>query len=374
MEAQPMAEPLKNHFGIEIPRRIAGMISGVFPAFDSEGFIRRAMDGYEALELMPRGRKIARALRAHLPDSYPEAIEILIASLGPKHEGTSDLGMATFLYLPHVFFVADYGLDDFEPSMRAQYELTQRFSAEFSIRSFLERHPAETLARLRLWTADPNPHVRRLVSEGTRPRLPWARRLGQFQKDPRPVLDLLQLLKDDPDLYVRRSVANNLNDIGKDHPSLLVETARNWMGEASEERRWLIGHALRSALKKGEPGALAVMGFAETPRVALARVQLNPPCVALGGAMKVGFELTNTGSRIQRILVDFQIHFVKADGRTRPKVFKLKSVELAPGETVCMGKTVSLAQMTTRRHYAGTHRVDLLVNGECMPLGSFEVT
>lgn len=267
-----MAEPLKNQFGTEIPRRIAGMISGVFPAFESDGFIQDAEDGYDVLELMPRGRKIARALRTHLPASYPEAIEILIASLGNKHEGTTGLGMATFLYLPHVLFVADYGIEEFEPSMRAQYELTQRFSAEFSIRSFLERHPAATLARLRLWSADPNPHVRRLVSEGTRPRLPWARRLGQFQKNPRPVLDLLELLKDDPDLYVRRSVANNLNDIGKDHPSLLVETARNWMEDASKERRWLIGHALRSVLKSGNSEALAVMGFSETPRVALDRV------------------------------------------------------------------------------------------------------
>jgi 3-methyladenine DNA glycosylase AlkC len=368
-----VAEPLKNQFGIEIPRRIATMISGVFPTFDGFGFVRNAMDGYDRLELMPRARKIAQALRAYLPENYPEAIEILIASLGPKHANTSDFGMATFLYLPHVLFVADYGIDAFEPSMRAQYELTQRFSAEFSIRSFLERHTAATLARLRLWTADPNPHVRRLVSEGTRPRLPWARRLAQFQKDPRPVLDLLELLKDDPDLYVRRSVANNLNDIGKDHPSLLVETACRWLQNASEERRWLIGHALRSALKKGEPEALAIMGFGEPPRVALGRVELSPPRVLLGGAIKVGFELANTGSRPQRILVDFRIHFVKSDGRTRPKVFRLKTVELAPAEKAFMAKTVSLRQLTTRRHYAGTHRVDLLLNGQSVALGSFEL-
>ncbi|MDZ4702003.1 MAG: hypothetical protein SH809_19995 [Rhodothermales bacterium] len=209
-----MAEPLKNQYGPEIPRKIAGMIAPVYPAFDREGFLQSALDGYEALELLPRGRHIAKALRRHLPDEYPAAIDLLIASLGPKLEGTESFGMAPFLYLPHVFFVMDYGVDHFEPSMRAQYEITQRFSAEYSIRAYLEHHPEATLARLRQWVDDPSPHVRRLVSEGTRPLLPWASRLRAFQRDPSPVIELLELLKDDPELYVRRSVANNLNDIG----------------------------------------------------------------------------------------------------------------------------------------------------------------
>jgi 3-methyladenine DNA glycosylase AlkC len=156
-------------------------------------------------------------------------------------------GMGGFLFLPHVFFVAEYGLEHFETSMRAQYVLTQRFTAEFSIRRYLERHQAATLGPVsREWSADASEDVRRLVSEGTRPRLPWAPRLRAFQADPRPVLALLERLKDDPSLYVRRSVANNLNDIGKDHPVLLVETATRWMENATEERRWIIRHALRS--------------------------------------------------------------------------------------------------------------------------------
>ena len=136
--------------------------------------------------------------------------------------------MDVFIYLPHVFFVAKFGVGHFEASMRAQYELTQRFTAEYSIRGFLERYPERTLARLREWAGDANAHVRRLVSEGTRPRLPWAPRLRAFQDDPQPVLELLELLKDDPELYVRRSVANNLNDIGKDNPTALIDTCRHW--------------------------------------------------------------------------------------------------------------------------------------------------
>lgn len=368
-----MAEPLKNQFGVEIPGKIARMIARSFPEFKQAAFVKDALDGYEALELIPRGWKIARTLRGYLPAHYPAAAEILIASLGPKLDKTDGNGMDTFLYLPHVCFVAEYGLDHFDVSMRAQYELTQRFTAEFCIRPFLERHTEATLACLKDWTKDPNPHVRRLVSEGTRPRLPWAPRLREFQKDPRPVLALLELLKDDPELYVRRSVANNLNDIGKDHPSLLVKTARRWMKNATNERRWLISHALRSAVKRGEPGALAVMGFGGVPKISVGNVNIRPKRIVMGNSVKIAFEVTNTGTGNQRMLVDFRIHFMKANGKASPKVFKLKAVELAPRETVQMGKAISLAEMTTRKHYAGTHKVDVVLNGHTQPLGKFEL-
>jgi 3-methyladenine DNA glycosylase AlkC len=368
-----LAEPLKNQFGTDIPARIAGMILQAFPAFDRAAFVRDAMDGYEALELMPRGWKIAHALRRHLPADYEAAVAVLLDAVGPKPEGAEGSGMAPFFYLPHVCFVAGYGLDHFEASMHAQYVLTQRFTAEFSIRPFLERHPEATLARLATWATDPSVHVRRLVSEGTRPRLPWAPRLRAFQKDPRPVLALLELLKDDPELYVRRSVANNLNDIGKDHPAVLAETARRWLSGATAERRWLVRHALRSAVKRAEPGALAVLGFGERARVRVDQIRIAPGRAAQGGSVTVAFELTNTDTRPQRVLVDFRIHFVKASGQARPKVFKLKTVDLAPQETVTLSKTVSLADLTTRKHYPGTHAVDVIINGVAEPLGRFEL-
>src|SRR5918999_792307 len=235
-----MAEPLKNSYGPEVPRRIGAMIAAVDTAFPVDAFLADALEGYEELELTPRARHIADALGRHLPQDYERAVEILVASLGPKLDSPELTGMDVFLYMPHVFFVAERGGDHFEASMRAQYELTQRFSAEFSIRVFLERYPEATLARLRELALDPSAHVRRLVSEGTRPRLPWTPRLRAFQDDPRPVLELLELLRDDPELYVRRSVANNLNDIGKDHPDLLLDTARAWLMDATEERRGLI--------------------------------------------------------------------------------------------------------------------------------------
>lgn len=368
-----MAEPLKNRFGVETPSTIARMISQVFPAFEQDAFVKNALDGYATLDLMPRAWKIARTLRNNLPINCPEAIEILLASLGPKLDKTEGQGTSPFLYLPHVFFVAEYGLDHFEVSMRAQYELTQRFTAEYSVRAFLERHTEATLARLKVWATDPSPHVRRLVSEGTRPRLPWAARLRKFQQNPQPVLALLELLKDDAELYVRRSVANNLNDIGKDHPALLVATARRWMHNASDERHWLVSHALRSAVKRAEPGALAVMGFGEEAKVSLGKRRITPQRAKIEGSVEIAFNLTNKGSRRQRVLVDFRIHFVKANGKSSPKVFKLTTIALAPRETVSMKKSVSLAEMTTRKHFAGTHEVDVVLNGRIKALGTFQL-
>lgn len=368
-----MAEALKNQFGIEIPGKIAGMIASVYPEFEQEAFIKAALVGYEALELMPRGRRLAQTLRQYLPSNYSEAIEILIASLGPKLGKTESNGMAPFLYLPHVCFVGQYGLGHFTDSMRAQYELTQRFSAEFSIRPFLAQHTAATLACLQAWATDPSPHVRRLVSEGTRPRLPWAPRLRNFQKDPGPVLALLESLKDDPEIYVRRSVANNLNDIGKDHPSLLLETARRWLNQATPERSWLVKHALRSAIKGAEPAALAILGFGDRAEVSLSDINITPANPKIGGKVKIAFQLTSTASRCQRLLVDSRIHFIKANGRAQPKVFKLKTLNLVANEVIELEKTISLAEMTTRKHYPGKHTVDLMLNGHYVPLGSFEL-
>jgi 3-methyladenine DNA glycosylase AlkC len=254
--------------------------------------------------------------------------------------------------------------------MRAQHALTQKFTAEYSIRPFLDRYPAATLARLREWTRDASPHVRRLVSEGTRPRLPWAPRLRAFQVDPHPVLELLELLRDDPELYVRRSVANNLNDIGKDHPALLAATARRWLVDATPARRWVVGHALRSAVKRAEPAALAALGYGRRADVVVRAVSISPPRVPIGGKVTVAFELVNRLSRKQRVMADLVVHFVKARG-TGAKTFKLRAVELAARGRTTLAKTIGLTQLTTRRHYPGVHRVEALLNGQRRKLGEF---
>jgi len=366
-----MAEPLITQYGPDVPQAIARMVSAVHPRFPVDAFLHDALTGYDALALMPRGKHIARALHRHLPQDYAAALRILLGSLDQPHGRVPGLSLASFLYLPHTVFVAEFGLDHFEPSMQAQHVLTQYFTAEFSIRPFLQRHPEATLARLAEWTRDPSEHVRRLVSEGTRPRLPWASRLPAFQRDPAPVLALLDRLKDDEALYVRRSVANNLNDIGKDHPDLLAQTAQSWLRDATPERRWTVQHALRSALKRGEPGALAALGFGASAEVRIGASSVTPQRAVIGGALNIAFDVTNTTARPQRVLVDFAVHYVKANGQSRAKVFKLKTLDLAPHETQRVGKRISLAEMTTRKHYPGLHRVEAVLNGRSEALGSF---
>lgn len=369
-----MAAPkLKDYFSANLVREIASDFSRADADFDSTGFVKAGLNGLDRLELTQRGWHLAEVLRKFLPQDFSKAAGVLVASLGPELPHTLSFGMAPFRYMPHVFFVQKYGLDDFEAAMRAQYELTKRFSAESSIRAYLIKYPEKTYARLREWASDESVHVRRLVSEGTRPRLPWAPRLPAFQQNPQPVIALLELLKDDPERYVQRSVANNLNDIGKDHPDLAVEVCRRWQAGASPEREWIVKHALRSLVKKGHRGALKALGVAGKPSVSISGAKLVPPRMKLGGKLRFSFEIASTGKKAQELLVDYAVHFVKANGATKPKVFKLRRIVLAPSSRMELGSTVSFQDLTTRKHYPGRHRIDVLVNGVTHPLAEFDV-
>lgn len=262
--------PLKHVLGWEAVDCLAHNIGVAFAEFDAQAFRGTALDGLEPLGILERGRKLAHALWQHLPNDFSAATGILLRSLTPPLALDDDAGLSVFFYLPHVCFVAAYGLDPvhnggrdpFELAMTAQYELTQRFSAEFSIRPFIMQTPDRTLARLLEWTADRSPHVRRLCSEGTRPRLPWAARIPAFIANPSPVLPILEALKDDDKLYVRRSVANHLGDIAKDHPDLAYAVCDRWLRNSSPPRRWLIRHALRYPASKGDATALRIRAAA----------------------------------------------------------------------------------------------------------------
>ncbi len=370
-----MAEPLKTFFSPALVRRLAAEIAEVHPPFRVRAFTRDATLGLDELGLLDRGKLIAAARSKHLPPAYPEAIEVLLRSLGAEH-ATDELvgvGMAPFFYLPHVLFVAERGLDHFDLSMRAQYELTKRFSAETSIRPYIAQEPDRTFAILRKWARDSNAHVRRLVSEGTRLRLPWAMRVAWLDRNPARVLELLELLKDDPTTLVRRSVANNLNDLGKVHPELLFATCAKWLKGATTERRALIEHALRSAIKRGETPALALLGFGKKPSVSLENVHIHPKKVPIGVRATVRFTLRNTLGTTQQLLVDLRVHFVKANGNRGPKVFKLKRLELPASGKTDLATTISLAVHTTRKPRPGQHDVEVFVNGAAIPLGAFQV-
>ncbi|MCG3173966.1 MAG: putative protein YhaZ [Myxococcota bacterium] len=367
-----MAEPLKHFFNRELTERLADSLSAAWPQFPRAEFVLQAAAGLEKLELLDRARHISAAMEACLPPEFPAAAKILERSLGPVLETTGKWGMAPFLYLPHVQYAARRGLDHFEEAMALQHALTQRFSCEFSIRFFIEKYPARTFAVLERWTRDPSPHVRRLVSEGTRPRLPWAMRLRALQQNPAPVLPLLTALRDDPSEYVRRSVANHLNDIGKDHPELLFRICREWKEGAAPERMKLIRHALRSAVKRGESGALELLGGGAKPRVTVS-AEISPKKPRIGERVRIDVLLASGGGRPQRLIIDLRIHFVKANGGISPKVFKLTEGELKPGARLNAGKSISLAQQTTRAHYPGKHLVEVVINGSAFPVGSFDL-
>ncbi len=219
--------------------------------------------------------------------------------------------------------------------MHAQYELTKRFSAESSIRAYIDRDPERALAVFRKWIDDPDAHVRRLV--------------------------------------VRRSVANNLNDLGKVRPDLLARTAAAWLQDGSPERCGLIEHALRSAVKRGDKDALRLLGYGKRPSVSLERVTFDPRRVKIGERVAMSFTLRSTSRKPQELLVDVAVHFVKSRGKTAAKVFKITRLVLAAGEQVELRTSFSLAVHTTRVPQPGKHAVDVIVNGHALHAGAFSV-
>jgi 3-methyladenine DNA glycosylase AlkC len=262
-------EPLKRMFDRRLVELIAEAFASVVPGFDAKCFRASAVRGLRPLGLLERSARIAAALMEQLPADFDEAGPLLIAALGPPLTATEGNGLAPFFYMPYAHVIAERGVARFASGMRANYELTRRFTAEFSIRPFVVEHQRPCLKLLAKWAADPDPHVRRLVSEGTRPRLPWAMRLRAIQEDPGLVLPLLEKLKDDPVLYVRRSVANHLGDIAKDHPQRAFEVCRKWIDEVdrsdaarAEARLWIVRHALRLPARQGNKVALKLRNAA----------------------------------------------------------------------------------------------------------------
>jgi 3-methyladenine DNA glycosylase AlkC len=366
------SQPFKYYYGAELARELGERICAVYPAFPAEAFVERVAAQVDELELKARVAVIAEGLRDGLPDDYGAALDILLAILGPELPAEAGMFNHGYYLMPVAYFVERYGLDHFERSTAALREITRRHTAEYAIRPFLERYQTQTLALLHHWTEDKSPHVRRLVSEGSRPRLPWATRLQAFIADPRPILDLLERLKDDPSLYVRKSVANSLNDIAKDHPDLVVATLQGWQAGASAERRWIIRHALRTLIKQGHPAALSLLAY-EQPAVIVRELSVTPGRVRIGDTIDIAFAIQSAGTEPQQLVVDYVIRFVKANSGTSAKVFKLRTLTLNPGEQIRLQKRHSLRPITTRRYYPGQHRVEVQINGVILGGADFDL-
>jgi len=360
-----VAEPLKNQFDRALLERLARRLHDVHPEFDESRFVDTLAEALPPLELKDRINRVADELRAALPDDYPTALAIVVdAAVDPDIEG--------FPAWPLCSFVERHGLDHPAASLAAMESLTRSFSCEFAIRPYLEHHLEAARASMRRWTASPDEAVRRLPSEGTRPHLPWGPKVDALLADPGIGIELLELLRHDPSETVRRSVANHLNDIARNHPDLVVEICTRWRSDPAIEPS-MIRHALRSLVKKGHPGALAVLGFTTSPEVDVSSFSIDPSALWLGDSITLTTTLVSTASTSQRLVVDFVVHHVGASGTTTPKVFKWTTLDLGPGESVTLRKRRKIATASTRRYHAGAHRVELQVAGEARAEGAFEL-
>jgi 3-methyladenine DNA glycosylase AlkC len=371
-------EPFKTLFSRDLIAAIGRHLAAHDPAFDRTGFETMAGAGLEGLELKARSAQITRALDAHLPADFTTACKLMLAALHPGTGGVSEalasdaFGLRGWAVMPMADLVAARGLPHFDAAMGTLAEMTRRFSAEFAVRPLIAADPDRALGFLSAWAGDPDAHVRRLASEGSRPRLPWGMRLTVFVADPTPLLPILARLRDDPSESVRRSVANSLNDIAKDHPELVAALARDWLADAPPERARLVRHALRSLVKQGHPATLDALGY--RPAAVDATLEILTPEVAFGGALQFALVLRETAGAAQRIVLDYAIHHRRANGSTAPKVFKWRTLELAPQDALRLVRRHAIRPITTRRYYDGAQRLEILVNGTPVAAAGFGLT
>ena len=366
-----MAEPFKELINPNTVRTLLTELHGVDPELDLEQIVAEATDGLAGLELKDRVRHVARVVYAHLPDNWSRALDLMVSAMAPPQQDDKEVTAAVY-YWPLLQVVEDHGASDPITSLGALRQMTPRFSAEFAIRPLICAEPELVLAELRQWAEDESLHVRRLVSEGTRPRLPWGMRLQVFIDHPESTLPLLELLKDDPEEYVQRSVANHLNDIAKDHPQIVVDIAQRWWAEGDTRRRKLVRHALRTLLKTGDPGALAVLGFGP-PDIAHGELEVDPKVVAYGDKVELSIDLQSTSESAQQLMVDYAIHFPRKNNKTSRKVFKGSKRKLSAGMDWGFKRSHHLKKVTTRKHYSGMHRVEVIVNGRSIAEAEFEL-
>jgi 3-methyladenine DNA glycosylase AlkC len=367
--ATPATEPaptaFKDWFNAARYRALADLLAAEAPGFDRRRFLACTLEGLEERELMDRLRQTATACEVSLSGTYREKVAVLRAIAARLDHG--------FVAIALCDFVARYGLEEAAFSLDALRFLTRFGSSEFAVRPFIARDPQGTLAEMLTWTRDDNEHVRRLASEGSRPRLPWGQRLQALIADPTLTAPILEALKADPALYVRKSVANHLNDLAKDHPELVIARVGAW-DRTNPGTDWIVGRALRTLVKKGVPAALALVGATAGARLDVERFAVAPARLRLGGRLRLEARLRSTGRAAQNFVVDYVVHYVRARGATSEKVFKWTRVELAAGATVDLEKSQVIEDLSIRKHYPGVHRVELQVNGRRVAEGGFRLT
>lgn len=373
-----MPEPLKNLFSIELITSMANHFAIHHAAFDREAFLSFACANLAKLELKQRSNQILEAIKRGMPDDFEQTAEIMLKSLAEeeicekKQDPDMALGVKGWAIMPMAEFVGLYGQAHFETSMTLLHAFTKRFTSEFAIRHFFLGCPEKTLNKFQQWKGDKNYHVRRLVSEGCRPRLPWGMQLPIFIQQPQLIMPLLEHLKDDSEEYVRRSVANNLNDIAKDHPDVVAQVMADWSQGASTKRQKLIRHAGRTLLKQGHPLALQSQGYLP-PKLKKVALSIAENVLELGSKLHFSLQIEACLQQEQLLMIDFAVHHLKANGKLSAKVFKWKRVTLQSGEVLLLTKSHGIKPITTRTYYPGTHKLEVIINGVSVATKNFEL-
>ena len=350
-----MPEVLKDKFNPDSLRKFALRVQSVFSSFQVEDFIKSTIDEtWNDLELKARGRQISTNLGKYLPADYKTAISICDEVIKNSDD----------FYCLFVFpdFVEVYGQDDadWDISIGALERFTQYGSSEFAVRPFIINHEERMMAQMYAWSKHENEHVRRLASEGCRPQLPWGQALTSFKNDPTPILPILEQLKTDSSPYVRKSVANNLNDISKTHPDLVAKLAKDWYGK-NEYTDWIVKHGCRTLLKRGNRDVLALFGYDDAISVNVQDFALEAASISMGE--DITFSFTIEVKKPTKVRLEYGIDYVKANGKRNRKVFQISEISLKENEKKFYTKKHSFADVSVRKHYPGTHSITLIVNG-----------
>lgn len=350
-----MAELLKNMYNPKSLYELALTIQAVDHSFLVDGFLKSIMDeAWGDLELKARVRKITVSLGGFLPADYREALSILDKAVDNCPSGFFGI------FFPD--FIEVYGQDEinWDLSIDALERYTPYSSSEFAVRPFIIHHEKRMMAQMYAWSSHENEHVRRLASEGCRPQLPWGQALVKYKKDPAPILPILEQLKADPSLYVRKSVANNLNDISKTHPDLVAKLAKDWYGK-NEYTDWIVKHGCRTLLKKGNRDVLDVFGYSDSNSIEVEEFVLEKRSIFLGEDLTFSFQIMT--KKATKVRLEYGVDYVKANGKRNRKIFQISEVTLKEKEGKSYRKKLSFADLSTRKHYSGTHSITLIVNG-----------
>lgn len=356
-----MPEPLKNAYNEQYITRLAKSIKLAWPLFDEPLFIAKVLDeNWEGKELKARMKHISLMMRDCLPDSFNESVAILLNS-------AHDFGGFEGMFFPD--YIEQFGSDHWDLSVQALEQLTRYSSSEFAVRPMIIRDATRMMETMLKWASHENYHVRRLATEGCRPRLPWAMALPEFKNKPDLILPILDKLKRDESLYVRRSVANNLNDIAKDNPNVVLDWCKANIGQ-HPDTDWLIKHGCRTLLKKACPEALALFGYASAASISVDDLSVKNEKLTIGDDLYFSFRLSTEDKALSKLRVEYIVDYVKANGRCAPKVFKSSESDYQQRE-LSFERKHSFRQMSTRKHYPGEHTLYIRVNGAVKGAVSF---